>query len=235
MTAATSSGSRASRKPSARAPKNATASQSTGRESAEATCHTSVLMNRKVMNSSSIGRARVTSRNSDPSSAKVRTTAQRAIGPASRTSAAATTARTVHVGEQDAEHQVRVLAQHRDDRGRAEREDRHLDDADPAGPFQRALAAGQVGHRPHGDECEQHRRRPAAGARATAGRLGTASSERAEVGQREDDDRTAVGEVVHRDPATLDEERQAVPEEPLLGLPGRALVLVTGHAVTARR
>ena len=80
------------------------------------------------------------------------------------------------VREQHREHEVRVLLQDGDDRGRTEGEDRDLDDADPARPFQRALAAGQVGHRPDGDQARAARRRRAAAAPATGGRSGTATS-----------------------------------------------------------
>ena len=155
LTAATSSGSRPSRKPTASAPKKATASQRTGRDSDEATCHTSVLMNRNVMNSSSIGRARVTSENSDPSSLEVRRSAQRAIGPTSRISAAATAPRMRGIGEQRAERPVAVPAQGQDDGGRPEHEDGQLDDADPPGPLHRLAVPGQVGQRPDGEQQQE--------------------------------------------------------------------------------
>ena len=55
---------------------SSTACHSTPPRSVEATCQTSVLMKRKVMNSSSSGRARAASGSSNPSDPRVRRAAQ---------------------------------------------------------------------------------------------------------------------------------------------------------------
>ena len=74
-----SSGSRTSRNATAIAAKSSTASASTPGSRELATIQTSVLMNRKVTNSSSRGSARVTSGNIIPTLRRVRPTAQRAM------------------------------------------------------------------------------------------------------------------------------------------------------------
>ena len=77
-----SSGSRTSRNATATTLNSSTVSHITAPSSAAATIHTSVLMKRNVMNSSSSGSARVTSGNSSPRLPRVRLPAQRAIEPA---------------------------------------------------------------------------------------------------------------------------------------------------------
>ena len=78
-TSSSSSPSRETRKKTAARPKKSTEPPSTPALSASATCHTSVLMNRKVMKSSSIGSARVASGTSRPRLPSARPPAQRAI------------------------------------------------------------------------------------------------------------------------------------------------------------
>ena len=222
LTAATSSGSRASRNPTASAPKKATASQRTGRDSDEATCQTSVLMKRNVMNSSSIGSARVTSGKSDPSS--LEGAAQGPAGDRADVEDLGRGHRTEDrgVGEERAERPVAVPAQGRDHGRGPDHEDGQLHDAHPPGPLHRLAVPEQVGQRPDG----QQQQEPDAGVEQP-GRprlVGRHREEQgAEIGHHEHGERAAVDEVVHLDGAALDEERQPTSYEPGLGLADRLL------------
>ena len=189
------------------------------------------------MNSSSIGSARVTSRNSEPSSAKVRASAQRAIGATSRTSAAPTTSSTVRSSSSTS--RVRPASWRSTATTAAGPSAKTATSTTPTrrGRSRARWRRARFGHRPDGHQGHQPAGREQQPLRPGPVRR-DGDDQRAEVDEAQHDHRAAVRQVVDRDLAALDEERQAVPQEPVLGRPGGPLVLraAAGHepAVRAR-
>ena len=177
------------------------------------------------MNSSSIGRARVTRENSELSSANVRISAQRAMGPRSRTSAATTTNSTLRSASSATSTRS---------------ESRWSTATTAAGPRAKTAIStmptrrgrsrarcrrSEVGDRPDGEQQQQTAHRvEQAGRPGLVG--GDGQQQGAEVREHQYHQRATAHEVVDLDLAALDEERQAAVEEPPLGrldLGGRGL------------